>query len=473
MTNASFKTVDPSRRVVGYVRVSRNRDSQTSTITQEEQIRAWCGAHGHTLVRLIVEPGRSAFKASRRSRPGLREAMQLIRTGAADAFVCWKIDRAARNTFDLLTFVEELKSHGAEFVSVTEDVATDSASGDLLLALLGALAQMESAQKSDRASEWHRHRRLNGAVPAGPAALGYVKPAPNKLVPDPDVAPHVAEAARLIADGASVLAALRMMHDNGVKVTHVGLKVALQSPTIAGLVAVSSEALPRRGGVRQLADAELEEGDWEPIVDRDLWERVGEVLGDPSRRTNSTNQLRWPIVPIARCHCGSRMRHHFEKYRTKGGTRELGRLLCLDQSCLNGIAYDGVEAAVTADVLGYLDGGAWNTLRAAAGNTQAVAEAVAAAESKLDRLWKKVLDGVVDPEEYAEAKARWMGEGATSATDPVALPNVADVRAAWPDLTAQERHLVFRAAIERLVIKPATRRGGRGMDPDRIVLELV
>ena len=139
MTNASFKTVDPSRRVVGYVRVSRNRDSETSTNA--------------------------------------------------------------------------------------------------------------------------RRARCTGSVTASA----------NELVPDPDVAPHVAEAARLIAEGTSVLAAVRMMHDNGVMVTHVGLKVALQSSTIAGLVAVSSEALPRRGGVRQLADAELEEGDWEPIVDRDLW----------------------------------------------------------------------------------------------------------------------------------------------------------------------------------------------------------
>jgi DNA invertase Pin-like site-specific DNA recombinase len=66
---------------------------------------------------VIVEPGRSAYKSSRKSRPGFRKAMDHVTTGAADAFVVWKVDRAARNTLDPLTFVEELVEHGAQFAS--------------------------------------------------------------------------------------------------------------------------------------------------------------------------------------------------------------------------------------------------------------------------------------------------------------------------------------------------------------------
>jgi site-specific DNA recombinase len=458
------------RRAVGYVRISRDRSDETSTTSQRAAIEAHCIAQGWDLVDVVTEPGRSAFKASRKARPGFKDAMRHITTGAADTLVVWKIDRAARNTLDLLQLVEDIDDHGAKFVSVTESFDTTTGMGQAMLTIVAALAQLESAQKSERATEWHRHRRINGAAPAGPAALGYTKPRPNELAPDPKVAPLVAEAASSIAGGASVLSAVKVLNAAGVKITHRGLTTALRSPTLVGMVAVSDGVLPRRGGARVLDDVELVPGGWEPILERDVWEQVRAVLDTPGRQSNTGNALRWPLVPIVRCHCGSRMRHHVDKYRTKSGVRELGRLLCLDQSCLNGIAYDGVEDAVTAAVLDLLDDDTWQTIRAKSGG-QAVD--IAEVEAKLTRLWEMVLDGAIEPEEYAEAKARWAGETVVTTTPAADLPDVDDLRAAWPDFTPQEREIVLRAAIQHLVIRPATRRGGRGVDLERVDLELV
>lgn len=453
------------RRVVGYVRISRDREKETSTESQRVAIEAYCVTRGWQLVKVITEPGRSAFKASRNSRPGFREAMQLIGSGAADAFVIWKVDRAARNTLDLLTLVRDLEQRGAEFASVTEQFDTSTSMGRTMLTMVAALAELESAQKSDRAMEWHRHRRLNGAVPAGRPALGYRKPSPNVLEPDPVIAPLVADAAARIADGASVLSVVKSLNAAGVKVTHRGLTTVLRSPTLIGMAAVSDEALPRRGGARVLDGAELVPGGWEPILDRDVWEKVGAVLNAPGRQTNVGNRMKWPLVPIARCHCGSAMRHHVDKYTTKTGQHAMGRLLCLDQSCLNGIGYDAVEEAVTAATLELLDADAWNRLRS---NTATI-DASTAFEERLARMWEMVLAGTIEPEEYAEARARWSSEATTSAP-AVNLPDLDDVRAAWPTLDPQERLLVFRAVIESLTIGPTRRRGGRGVDLDRLTV---
>jgi len=324
------RKVATARRVVGYVRISRDRENETSTETQRSAIEAYCVTRGWELVKVITEPGRSAFKSSRTSRPGFREAMQLISTGAADAFVIWKVDSAARNTLDLLTLVRDLEDQGAEFASVTEQFDTSTSMGRTMMTMVAALAELESAQKSDRATEWHRHRRLTGAAPAGPAALGYRKPRPNVLEPDPDVAPLVADAAASIAGGASVLSAVKALNAAGVKISHRGLTTALRSPTMIGMVAMSDEALPRRGGARVLDGVELVPGDWPAIIERDVWEQVRAVLDTPGRQTNTGNALRWPLVPIARCHCGSAMRHHIDKYQTKTGPKSMGRLLCLD-----------------------------------------------------------------------------------------------------------------------------------------------
>ena len=95
-------------RAVGYVRISKDRDEETSTETQEQSIRAYCTAHGWEVVDVLVEPGRSAYKASRSNRPKFRKARELIDTGAATALVVWKIDRACRDAEDTLRLVREL-----------------------------------------------------------------------------------------------------------------------------------------------------------------------------------------------------------------------------------------------------------------------------------------------------------------------------------------------------------------------------
>lgn len=468
---APRKTTE-ARRVVGYVRISRDREEETSTATQRAAIEAYCTARGWTLVRIVVEPGRSAFKASRTSRPGFREAMTLVETGAANALVVWKLDRAARNTLDLLRFVEELEGHGAELVSVTEQFDTSTPMGAAMVTIIAALAQMESAQKSERATEWHRHRRVSGAVPAGPPALGYSKPRPNELVPDPVVAPLVRAAAEAIAGGASVLSAVKDLNAAGVKITHRGLTTALRSPTLVGMVAVSADVLPRRGGARVLDSAELVPGGWEPILDVETWEKVRAILEDPARSASTRdNRLKYPLGPIARCRCGSPMHVHIERWKkTDGNTGEMPRLLCDDTACATGIGYDKVEEAVTAAVLDRLDDETWNRLRTA---SRGATVDTAAVDEKLGRLWTMVLDGTIEPEEYAEAKARWVGEMVAATSAPAELPDVDGLRAAWPELGAQERQLVYRAAIRTLTIGAATRRGGRGVDLSRLTLDVV
>ena len=214
-----------------------------------------------------------------------------------------------------------------------------------------------------------------------------------------------------------------------------------------------------------LDGAELIPGDWEPILDHAVWEQVRFMLRTPGRRSNTGNALRWPLVPIARCHCGSSMRHHVDKYRTKTGTHSLGRLLCLNQSCLNGIGYDAMEKAITAAVLDLLDPDVRSSLR----STTTISDTAVAMDGRLARMWEMVLVGTIEPEEYAEAKARWTPQEAMAA-ESVELPDVDDVRAAWKDLDPRDRLLLFRAVITSLTIGPTRRRGGRGVDLKRLNL---
>ena len=71
----------------------------------------------------------------------LQEMLEFIREGAI--VVVESISRLARNTKDLLEIVEKLKNKGVVFISKKENIDTDTPSGQFMLTIFGAVAQLE------------------------------------------------------------------------------------------------------------------------------------------------------------------------------------------------------------------------------------------------------------------------------------------------------------------------------------------
>src|SRR6185437_7097839 len=71
----------------------------------------------------------------------LQAALQFLRDG--DEFVCTKPDRLARSTTELLRIVEELTQRGVRVRLLSMNIDTNSATGKLLLTLMGAVASFE------------------------------------------------------------------------------------------------------------------------------------------------------------------------------------------------------------------------------------------------------------------------------------------------------------------------------------------
>ena len=67
--------------------------------------------------------------------------MEYVREG--DTVVVESISRFARNTKDLLTLVDELKSKGVAFVSLKESIDTTTPQGQFMLTVFGAMAELE------------------------------------------------------------------------------------------------------------------------------------------------------------------------------------------------------------------------------------------------------------------------------------------------------------------------------------------
>ena len=73
--------------------------------------------------------------------PGLEQALSHLREG--DTLVIWKLDRLGRSLKHLIETVTALKQQGIAFKSITENIDTSSATGQLVFHIFGALAEFE------------------------------------------------------------------------------------------------------------------------------------------------------------------------------------------------------------------------------------------------------------------------------------------------------------------------------------------
>jgi len=114
---------------IGYARVSTPEQDMSLQIDALE--RAGCSR--------IFQDVASGAKAERK---GLDEALAYLRPG--DTLVVWKIDRLGRSLAHLVGVVEDLRSRGIGFRSLTDPgMDTTTASGALIFHIFGALAAFE------------------------------------------------------------------------------------------------------------------------------------------------------------------------------------------------------------------------------------------------------------------------------------------------------------------------------------------
>lgn len=121
--------------LIGYARVS----------TSEQETRLQRDALRRAGVRTVFSEKGSSVGA----RPELQRALSSMRHG--DVLVVWKMDRLARSLKDLLSLLERLEAMGCSFRSLTEPVDTSSAIGELVLQILGSVAQFERRLIRERA----------------------------------------------------------------------------------------------------------------------------------------------------------------------------------------------------------------------------------------------------------------------------------------------------------------------------------
>lgn len=119
---------------IGYARVSttdQNLDLQINALSKEG-------------CEYIYKEKKSALAL----RPELDKMMNNLHEG--DTVVVWKIDRLARSLSHLIGLIEEMKKRKINFVSLQDNINTNTVVGEFLLHISGAFAQLERSLISER-----------------------------------------------------------------------------------------------------------------------------------------------------------------------------------------------------------------------------------------------------------------------------------------------------------------------------------
>src|SRR5712691_11916893 len=116
--------------LIGYARVSTNEQNLD---LQRDALRK----AGVTAKHIFTDK----ITGIKEERPGLTEALTHLREG--DTLVVWRLDRLGRSLKHLIETVTALQGQGVAFLSITENINTSSATGQLVFHIFGALAEFE------------------------------------------------------------------------------------------------------------------------------------------------------------------------------------------------------------------------------------------------------------------------------------------------------------------------------------------
>jgi DNA invertase Pin-like site-specific DNA recombinase len=101
-------------------------------------------------LEIVTEYLDTAVSGRKEGRPSLKELMKAAKNREFDCVLVWRFDRFARSVSHLLRALEDFNHLNIRFVSVQDQVDTESPMGKAMFTIIGAMAELESALISER-----------------------------------------------------------------------------------------------------------------------------------------------------------------------------------------------------------------------------------------------------------------------------------------------------------------------------------
>lgn len=205
-------------RVAAYCRVSTELEEQQSSYQAqvEHYTREINRNPKWEFAGIYADEGISGTNTKKRVE--FNRMIEDCMAGKIDMILTKSVSRFARNTVDCISYIRKLKEKNIAVFFEKENINTLDGAGELLITILGSLAQEESRSLSTN-TKWGIARRFeNGIVQVNHNRfLGYTKNQENELVIVPDEAEIVRLIFRLYLEGRSLKAIKEYLESHGIK----------------------------------------------------------------------------------------------------------------------------------------------------------------------------------------------------------------------------------------------------------------
>jgi site-specific DNA recombinase len=148
-----------ARRVLGYVRVSKETEAGLSLAAQATKIRAIAEVKDVPLADVFVDDGASAKSLD---RPELQRLLALVDARQVTTVIIAKLDRLTRSIADLCALLDRFEAREVSLVSVAESLDTRSSAGRLVVHIMGSVADWERREIGIRTKDVLSHKRSQG-----------------------------------------------------------------------------------------------------------------------------------------------------------------------------------------------------------------------------------------------------------------------------------------------------------------------
>ncbi|MFF2017793.1 recombinase family protein [Paenibacillus sp. NPDC058177] len=299
------------QRVALYIRVSTEEQVQGFSLeAQKSALYNYCKIRKLDIYKLYVDAGRSGKSIS--GRPSLTEMLEDARKGHFQQVICLRLNRLSRNLKDLLHITELFDQHGITLHSLTENLQTDSPMGKFALQMLGSIAEHERKQSAQNTSLGMQRRNRLGKWNSGNQVLGYrwVPHPVNRHLSYVEIIPDEAELVRTIfiwySGGLGLKAIVNRLNKNGHQTKmgklfqSISVRGILTNVNYIGKIAYTDRATQEH---KKIVD-----GKHEPIVSKELWDKVQQQLALRSRLPSKHIDHTFLLTGLLKCPaCGSSM----------------------------------------------------------------------------------------------------------------------------------------------------------------------
>lgn len=381
-------------RAAIYVRISK--DSEASGLGVQRQ-RKHCRALAKKLgweVEGVYEDNDTSA-SSGVVRKDYRKMVRAVEAGKVQAIVVWAVDRLTRTPRELEDAIDWADKYGLELASVGGPVDLATPQGRFAARSLGTAARYEVEQAGRRVRRKHAELAEAG-LHSGPRPFGWqVDPDHRgRLILDKGEAAVVRECAERVLAGDSLWAICNDLNAAGVTTTRgnpwrtqVLRRMLLRWANVK--VREHQQVKMVDGKQVKVGAPTYHEAAWEPILDREVYDRLRAKLTDPARRSNNRGtEPKYLLTSYGLCgKCGEHVVGACEA-RAKlrdGRTRVYpARYRCPHAGC-HGVVRPmaQVDRVVEKFVVALLERDGVRLLGGDAKQAQAAREEIAALEAKL------------------------------------------------------------------------------------------